>query len=274
VSPGFATGSSPHNLWTVTPGITLRLAQDSYPVATSEFTLILENRTDFVMHYGQGWEFERYQFGGWRPVKTIANYAWHAIGYTLQQRSKQTVVIPTFHLDKPLGPGLYRITGCSLRVARDDDYLGYTKAYQEYGLYQLEFQISESASPEPEAPEQILGAWQLPAIEDWQWYTPWDCIDMYERSGMHVWQYLQNGKGLVAVLYRPKQAGRHLQPGDKFSLDLFDRQTGRRYVVFSELTVETVDVTNYQDGFLVVSDGQWYCWIDSGGEVMLEPVGP
>lgn len=92
----------PNNLWTVTEGITLRLQQDSYPPNTSAMTLVLENRSDSVMMYGQGWSFEKYERGAWRTVEPRDNYGFTAEGYTLYGHDKNTFTIPTGFLKAPL----------------------------------------------------------------------------------------------------------------------------------------------------------------------------
>ena len=40
--------------WTVTDGITIRLMNKEFPVGVEQMTIIMENRTDQVMLYGNG----------------------------------------------------------------------------------------------------------------------------------------------------------------------------------------------------------------------------
>ena len=123
--PDTAAGDAiaPNNLWTVTDGITLRLLQDAYLPNAQTMTLILENRSDSVMSYGQGWSFEKHEDGEWRTLETIENYGFTLEGYLLFDHDRKTFTIGTWFLNEPLSEGLYRVTGCSLRVAPDDQNL-------------------------------------------------------------------------------------------------------------------------------------------------------
>lgn len=258
-----------NNLWTVTDGITLRLAQDSYPPNPSTMTLILENRSDSVMLYGQGWSFEKSEGGSWRKLETKANYGFTMVGYSLYDHDKKTFAIWIDFLNEPLDEGLYRVTGCSLRVAPDDQNLSYGMDYVEYPPYQLEFTVSESATPEADdMPETQLAKWQLPDIEAWQWYTPWDALSMYEDAGMQFWRFVQGENGLVAILYRNTRENEYLNAGDLLLLDIFDRKTGKRYEVFTEPTVESQKVLAYKDGFRVNCGSLLYCFINDDDMVV------
>ena len=266
----------PKNLWTVKSGITLRLAQDSYLPGTTEMTLILENRSAFVMSYGQGWSFEKYINGEWRKLECIDNYGFNSLGYTLNEYDKQFFEISTWFLKEPLDVGLYRVTGCSLRVAMDSENLVWNGTFIEYPPYQLEFTVSNDAVIEPDCkpiPMSELSGWQLPEIEDWQWYTWAHCNLMYRNAGFTDWTTIKSeGNGrLFAVLYRENTPENEiLNIGDKLKMDIFDRQTGRRYEVFTEPKFEYDKVSAYQDGFIADCGELFYCHINENDEVVIE----
>lgn len=271
-----ASGIVPRDLWTVTDGITLRLMQDSHPPGTAYMTVVLENHTDSAMIYGQSWTFEKYKNGAWQKLKTIENYGFTDLAYTLYEHDKNTIKIGTWFLKKPLNAGLYRITGCSLRVAPSGKKLSYAWNYEEYPPYQLEFTVSKTAPAEPvDTAEDQLAPWRLPEIEHWQWYTPWDCWNLYENAGMQVYQCSQAENGLMAVAHRT-EAIRDINIGDLLLLDLFDRKTGQRYEVFSEPTLEypTEDkLVPYEGGFkITLGDAHYYCFVNEGGLVELAPL--
>jgi len=177
----------------------------------------------------------------------------------------------------PFTEGLYRVTGYnSLRVAANHGNLGYDGEHVDYPPFQLEFVVSRAASPEPEAsPETQLGMWELPEIEDWQWYTWGDCAIMYEDAGFHVVSTGQGQNGLLAVFYHNAGEGEH-SASELLRMDVFDRKTGMRYEVFDEPTVVigTVVFEPCQDGFIIGGDDLLYCFIDGMGNLNLEPVVP
>jgi len=256
----------PNNLWAVTDGITMRLSQDEYLPGTTEMTLILENRSDSVMSYGNGWVFKKYINGEWRELKCIDNYGFTMEGYELCEYDKKTFPISTWFLSAPLDVGLYRVTGCNLRVAADSENLSYDGDFVDYPPYQLEFIISETAVQEPDfkQPEEELAAGELRKIEDWQWYTLGDCHTMYRNAGLSDWSNVKGKNGLVAVLYRENTPENEiLNIGDKLMLDIFDRKTGKRYEVFTELKFEYNKVSAYQEGFKADCGDLFYCFIEN-----------
>jgi hypothetical protein len=114
----------------------------------------------------------------------------------------------------------------------------------------LEFTVSQGAQPEPPEAEQALGAWALRKKEAWEWYTSWDILDMYARSGYTVWQCLKLEGGLVACLYRDA-ADEYLDSADKLMLDICDRKSGARYTVFEEPCVPQDNAASLEGGMLV-----------------------
>ena len=265
----------PKSIWSVTDGITLRLMQDSYPPGTSSMTMILENRSDSVMMYGEMLSFHEFKNGEWKELETIENYAFYLIAYNLSDHDRQTFQIGTWFLREPLSEGRYRVTGCSLTVYPDSESSWDNTNSTEYPPYQLEFTISESATAEPQAPpEEQLSLWRLPEIEDWQWYSAGACLEMYERAGMSAWQYVEGNNGLLAILYRPDTPeNEYLNIGDLLLLDIIDRKTGKRYEVFKEPTVETEIVTAYQAGFKIDSGkNPLYCYIADNDTIKIKPL--
>lgn len=165
-APEAAQPSQPASAWEVTEDITLSLLQDTYPTGTKNLTLILENRGTDVMLYGQGWSFQKLEDGQWLPVETIENYGFTMEGYTLQPGQLAAFSIGTWFLAQPLEAGYYRVTGCSLRVAADEEDLSYGEDYVDCPPYQLEFLVAEDASQEPAYALSTLSAPVSPEAED------------------------------------------------------------------------------------------------------------
>lgn len=147
---------SPASSWAVTEDITLSLLQSSYPVGTEHLTMVLENRGTQVMLYGQGWSYEKYVDGQWQAVETIEDYGFDAVGYILQPGQTAAFSIGAWFLAQPLEAGYYRVTGCALRVAADEEDLSYGGNYTDYPAYQLEFLVTEDAQPEPDYALTVL----------------------------------------------------------------------------------------------------------------------
>lgn len=262
--------------WTVTDGITLRLMNSRFPEGVEKMTLVMENRTDNVMLYGNGWSFEQYNNGKWIPLQNKENVAFTAEGYTLYDHRRDVFHISTFALEKPLTEGLYRVTGCSLRVASDDENLSYGGNYTDYPPYKLEFAVKKDALPDRGLPEEPTLPGGLAQKEDWEWYTPWESVALFEGIGQTVWQLVQgNGDdGLVALLCRPDTPeNQYLEPEDKLSLHLFDRRTGRILTLFDTLSVEQDHVLpGEQGGFLIViEEDQYYAGMLDGEWVLEGP---
>jgi len=250
-------GLTYENSFTVTDGITLSLEYDNYPENVQSLKMILENRTDNVMLYGNGWSFEKYKYNPdgedtWEKVDTKGDVAFTAEGYTLDKYNKQEFIIPTSFLKKGLTEGLYRITGCSLRVAKDDINLAYGGEYTDYPPYVLEFAVTKDSVSPAVAEEDILDSsdkYTLPEKEDWQWYTAWEAEKLYSQNGFMIWQYVENDNGLYAILYRKDTPeNEYLNIGDKLMLDIFDRKTGKTYTVFEKEYVETDSVIPTETG--------------------------
>jgi len=274
---GCAAGSDqplpePVNHWTVCDGITLHLQQDAYPEGTETMTLLLENRSDRVMLYGEGWSFSRWENGEWNPRPTRENAAFNAIGYQLYGHSRGELTLSTFLLKDPLTEGLYRITGCTLRVANDGENLGYGGEYTEYPAYEVQFSVTADAQAEP--PRAQTQPDQLPPKEDWEWYTPWAPLSVCEAQGYSVWQYVQDEQGLMALLLRENTPENEmLKQGDLLQLRLFDRKTGDFFVCFDTPAVKTDRVFALDEGgfSIFAAEGQFQAG-RNGSEWFLIPV--
>ncbi len=253
-----------HSEWEVVDGITIRLLQDDYPEGTERMTLVMENRSDRVMLYGNGWSFERYEDGEWKPLPNREDAGFTMEGYTLYEYRKDTFHVSAFALAEPLTEGTYRVTGCTLRVA-----VHYGGVYEALPAYRLEFTVSKDAPPEPEQPEETAPPGGLAPKESWEWYTAWEGLALFEGQGRHVWEIQADGHGLAAFLCRPGGPdGDVLNEGDLLTLHLFDRKTGEICTVFDVPTVEIGAVTPLPDGGFSVSapegeytlkkdDGEW-----------------
>lgn len=143
---------APLNEWTVTDGITLHLLQDAYPVGVKSMTLILENSSEKVMLYGEGWYFEKKTGDTWIEAKLKDDIAFHQLGYTLEAHDRKTMIILTSILEETLSPGLYRVTGMGpLSVADNPEELHAGGEKTDFPPYQLEFTVTYGAADEPAA---------------------------------------------------------------------------------------------------------------------------
>ena len=234
---------APVNQGQVTADISLHLRQDSYPVGTESFTLVLENRGADTLLYGQGWVFEKYEKGEWVSLPEKENCAFTSEGYILGDHDRQTLTLSTFMLTNPLTEGLYRITGCAMRVSASEDGIFTEEQYTAYPPYELQFLISEEA--EPESTEALLR-------EDWQWHTLRECAESMAEQKRNVWQYVDDGKGAAALLW---STGDTLIQGEKLCLSLYDRINGTLLSVFEEPTAVYDGLSVLPEGGFLVSTG-------------------
>ena len=132
----------PASSWDVTDDITFSLLQDAYPVGTEKLTMVLENRGDEELTYGEELSFEKYADGRWKYIETIDKYYFHSEAWTLPPHTTQTFTISPWFLKKPLSSGLYRVTGGEMYTGTDERV--------KQPAWQLEFRVSVDASPEPD----------------------------------------------------------------------------------------------------------------------------
>lgn len=144
-SPAPASSSQSVSTWEVNGDITLSLLQAAVPPGTEELTLLLENRGDLALEYGEFLFYERYVDGQWQAAETMKDYAFTSIGHVLPPHSVGTFSLSTWFLEKPLEEGLYRVTGSLLRTADEDG-----QPVQDYPGYQLTFLVTEEAREEPD----------------------------------------------------------------------------------------------------------------------------
>jgi len=265
----------PNNLWTIKDGVTARLMQDSYRVGTTEMTVILENRTDDIFFYGNGWSFSKYIDGKWCRLDENGGGDNDLILNLLVDHYSATIHVTTWHLKEPLDSGLYCLNGASYFEVRGlDENFEYKYDRVKYPPYQLEFIVSETAAPEPtsESKKEPDQPWQLPEIEDWQWYTQADCIMMYYIDvGLMVRQVVRGDNGLFAALYQESPYVQKFFSENKYFLDIIDRKTGKRYEVLTQPAVGLDKVTPYKHGFKVFCDDVLNCSINDDDTISLTP---
>lgn len=145
-SPASCEEPDPVSVWTIAEGITASLLQDAYPAGTKTLTMVLENRTDLELTYGEALAFHKYVDGQWQDA-TREDAAWHDIARILQPHSTGTFSISTGALAQPLDEGLYRITSEEMWIEPDKTVPG----------FQVEFRVASGAQPEPDYPLYIPG---------------------------------------------------------------------------------------------------------------------
>ena len=124
----------------VSEDITVSLLQSTYPAGTQALTLVLENRGDETLTYGEEVSFEKYTDGEWKPVGTIDSYCFNSLAYLLDPHSTGVFTISPWFLAQPLRTGLYRVTGGELRTGDSP----------VHTAWQVEFRVTEDARPEPD----------------------------------------------------------------------------------------------------------------------------
>jgi len=228
--PGSYVNVIPNSEWMLTEGMTFRLHQDRQPIGTDGVTIIMENRSDYVMLYGYGFVWERYVNGEWVRLTHRENTAYISIGFTLNDHELKTFFASTSTLQYPLSEGLYRISRWNpIRIAPDDQNLGWDGNFIELPTYKLEFVVCHTASLEP---RPIVLERQY-----WQWYTPWEWYD--EMRNEHVMWFTSGaneGRNLVGILYtdcRNFSWYGHSETGSLF-MRIFDRATGNMYDIFEQ----------------------------------------
>jgi len=202
--------------------------------------------------------------------------------FRLYDRDKLTYAFGTHILEEPLSEGLYRVIGHSVRVMPYDPTNMWDGKYKRYPAFQLEFTVSENASPEPEniRQERYTSEWPRPEIEDWQWYTPWDCVVICGKIGIPVTYFQPGDNGLMAVIYRnrPKfDAYDIVYKDDLIMMGIIDRKTGKWYEAFPEPLIKSqypiTEVLPYSDGFKIKYDGVFYhCFINDDDSVSIIPI--
>ena len=140
-SPGFAQTDPPRHVWTVDRNIVFRLSRSEYPANSKTFTMVIENRSQSVLQYWQGWTFEKLDGDTWRTVRTIEDLEFPKDSAFVERNTQVVIQIPTWFLDEPFTAGLYRITGTSLRTGKTVETLSTGGEYTAYEQYKLELRI-------------------------------------------------------------------------------------------------------------------------------------
>lgn len=131
---------APETVWEVPGTVRLSLLQTEYPAGTEKMTLVVENTGDVEIGYGLPYFCEKYVDGQWSKVEFIDNVVFADVLYTVEPHAVGTMELNWGHLLRPLEEGLYRVTGSEIWAGAD----GGT------GRWQLNFQITANARPEPD----------------------------------------------------------------------------------------------------------------------------
>lgn len=135
----------PVTVWSGWPGVTLSLLQENYPVGVQEITLVLDNRSDGELCYGEHYSCQRFVDGTWQDVPFKDRVFFHDVAYCLQADSVWILRLDMALLEQPLEEGLYRLTGQEVDLRETD---GNTK--ETSGPWQLDFRVTAEAQPEPD----------------------------------------------------------------------------------------------------------------------------
>lgn len=131
--------------WSGWPGVTLSLLQESYPVGVQEITLVIDNRSDGEICYGEHFSCQRFVDGTWQDVPFKDRVFFHDVAYCLQADSVWTLWLDMTLLEQTLEEGLYRLTGREVYLREAE---GNTKEASE--PWQLDFRVTADAQPEPD----------------------------------------------------------------------------------------------------------------------------
>lgn len=227
--------------------IQVSMAQPSYPIGTKSVAVILENKGDGTAMYGESFSMEKYIDGQWQDIS--GNLVFNAMGYGLEAHARNVLELSTVMFPGPLGPGLYRVLGDSIRWGPADSSLDYGSVHTDLERYVVEFTVTEDA-PQP----QDISALEAMRSED-QWYTPYELADQW-LIGYGSFHELN---GPYMVIYWPEDAQLHLV--------VCDRSTGE------SLTPEQLTFDAGEDDIIVLPDSSitiraadtvWQLWVEDG----------
>ncbi len=139
--PTAVEGPEPVTSWEGVPGVTLSLLQESYPVGVREITLVLDNRSEMEIFYGEHFSCQKFVDGAWQPVEFQDKVYFRDIAWVLEADSVRTLRLDMNALEQPMEEGLYRLTGGGVHL-RD------TGEWSE--PWQLDFRVTAEAQPEPD----------------------------------------------------------------------------------------------------------------------------
>lgn len=143
--PAAAEEPEPVTVWSGWPQVTLSLLQESYPVGVQKITLMLDNRSDGELRYGEHFSCQRFVDGTWQDVPFKDRVFFHDVAYCLQADSVWILRLDMALLEQPLEEGLYRLTGREVYLRETE---GNTKEASE--PWQLDFRVTAEAQPEPD----------------------------------------------------------------------------------------------------------------------------
>lgn len=131
----------PEPVWTAAESVTFGLLQDTYPVGTTELTLVIDNRSDLEISWGVYESYEKYVDGAWQPVEFIGGNGPYFPEYerVREPHTTETWTLRMLSEYRPLDEGLYRVTG-------NDVFMGCESA----GAWQVSFRVTADAQPEPD----------------------------------------------------------------------------------------------------------------------------
>lgn len=139
--PAAVEEPKPVTVWSGWPGVTLSLLQESYPVGVQEITLVLDNRSDGEICYGEHFSCQRFVDGAWQDVPFKDRTGFHDMAYGLQADSVCTLGLDIGLLDQALEEGLYRLTGQEIY---------YRDLGERSEPWQLDFRVTADTQPEPD----------------------------------------------------------------------------------------------------------------------------
>ena len=80
----------PEPVWTPMEGVAFSLLQDTYPVGTTDLTLIIENRSNLEIGWGTHELYEKYVDGQWQKLAHSDEIFFTDVMLTLQPQSVRT----------------------------------------------------------------------------------------------------------------------------------------------------------------------------------------
>lgn len=236
--------------------ISVYLDRAEFPVGVKNINITLENRSDGNLSYGHSFSMEKYVDGDW--INASGNMSFTLEGYALEEYDKETFYINTESFPEPLGVGLYRITGSSMRYAEYGADTAGGQDYEELGSYVLEFAVTEDAEPEPEPVDTIYNP--IAEKEDWQWFGIRDLVE--EQVGVPASDIKLKGPYFAHIVGN----GNNMDgtTTTEFTIDLYDRSTGNRLtdesLVFSGDFQKNIICDRFGNLYIRAADTDYMIW--------------
>lgn len=134
-------GPEPETVWKGVDGVTLSLLQESYPVGVQEITLVIDNRSDQEICYGEDLSCQRFVDGAWQDVPFKDRVYCIEVAYCLPADSVGTLGLDMGFFDHAMEEGLYRLTGSEI-------YFSDPREVSE--PWRLDLRVTAEAQPEPD----------------------------------------------------------------------------------------------------------------------------